>query len=254
MTIKKTILITGAAARIGKFIATHFAENGWNVGIHYNTSKEAAESLVDELTSKNLSAACFQANLAVEETYLDLAERVHAQFGTLHCLINNASFFEYDSVKTTTRESWNQHLETNLRAPFVLSQAFQAQLPEDIDGNIINILDQRVWNLTPHYTSYTVSKAALWTLTQTMALACAPRIRVNAIGPGPTLANPKQTQHHFDNQCKNVPLEKGPELIEITHAIDFILESSSMTGQMLALDGGQHLGWAFPDQKISEFD
>lgn len=254
MKPKKTILITGAATRIGKFIATHFAENGWSVAIHYNTSKQAAETLVHELTTKNLSIACFQANLASENSYSDLIERVNNKFGPLHCLVNNASSFEYDSAQTVTRKSWDFHMETNLRAPFVLSQKFQAQLPQVTDGNIINILDQRVWNLTPHFISYTLSKAGLWALTQTLSLAFAPYIRVNAIGPGPTLMNSNQTKKHFDSQCKNLPLEKGPELIEIAKAIEFIISTPSITGQMLALDGGQHMGWVFPNQKVSEFD
>lgn len=251
---KKTILITGAAQRIGKFVATYFAEAGWNVAIYYNASKSAAENFVTELNSKGLSSACFQADLSLENSYLNLMDQVNLKFGTVHCLVNNASLFEYDSIITATRKSWDSHLETNLRAPFVLSQKFQAQLRQGIEGNIINIIDQRVWNLTPHFVSYTLSKAGLWTLTQTLALALAPNIRVNGIGPGPTLANAKQTQEHFANQCKNIPLERGPELIEIAKGIEFIISTPSMTGQMIALDGGQHMGWAFPNHKTSEFD
>ena len=149
---------------------------------------------------------------------------------------------------SATRTSWDAHIETNLRAPFVLIQAFAGQLPEPASGNVVNILDQRVWNLTPGFVSYTVSKAGLWTLTQTLALALAPRIRVNGIGPGPTLPSPRQTPEHFAEQCASTPLGIGTTPEEICRALRFILAAPAMTGQMIALDGGQHLSWAPPRQ------
>ena len=166
-------------------------------------------------------------------------------------LVNNASRFERDEWNDATRASWDAHLEPNLRAPFVLIQAFAAQLPEDSLGVVVNLVDQRVWNLTPHFTSYTLSKAALWTLTQTLALSLAPRIRVNAIGPGPTLPSPRQTPQQFEQQCAEMPLKRGTTPDEIAEALRFILAAPSMTGQLITLDGGQHLCWA-PANKTPE--
>ena len=144
---------------------------------------------------------------------------------------------------TATRESWDAHIEINLRAPFVLIQDMARRLPPDAEGLVVNMIDQRVWNLTPHFVSYTISKAGLWTLTQTLAMAFAPRIRVNAIGPGPVLPSPRQSQEQFDRQVASVPLQRGPSLDEIGRALCFLLSAGSMTGQMVALDGGQHLNW-----------
>ncbi|NBT86186.1 MAG: SDR family oxidoreductase [Alphaproteobacteria bacterium] len=254
MIKQKTLLITGGAKRIGKSITTHFAKQGWNTAIHYNTSKDEALELSNELSTFGTKSAIFQADLSDEASYSTLIKRINNDLGPLDCLINNASSFEYDSVQTADRNSWDLHMETNLRAPFVLSQQFVKQLPDNASGNIINILDQRVWNLTPHFISYTLSKSGLWTLTQTLALALSPKIRVNAIGPGPTLMNHKQSEDHFKKQCQNTPLQKAPELKEIAEAIQFILNAHSLTGQMLALDGGQHMGWAFPNQSISVYD
>ena len=164
----------------------------------------------------------------------------------LTALINNASAFQYDSAETADRESWDAHMEPNLRAPLVLSQALAAQAPAS-GGAIINMIDQRVWNLTEHFISYTASKYALWGMTKQLALALAPKaIRVNGIGPGPTLPSPRQSQEHFDEQVQDTPLKIATPLADICHAVDFILAAPSMTGQMIALDGGQHLNWAAP--------
>src|SRR5262249_30307718 len=158
--------------------------------------------------------------------------QVEAALGPLTCLVNNASAFEMDKIETVTRESWDRHIETNLRAPLVLSQAFAAQLPEGAEGNIVNMLDQRVWKLTPYCLSYTVAKMGLWTLTRTLALALAPRIRVNGIGPGPTLPSPRQSDAQFRAQTAAVPLGHGATPEEIAAGILFILSAPSMTGQM----------------------
>jgi NAD(P)-dependent dehydrogenase (short-subunit alcohol dehydrogenase family) len=166
------------------------------------------------------------------------------------CLVNNASVFETDTATTVTRESWDAHMETNLRAPFVLMQAFAAALPDGAQGNVVNIIDERVWNLTPYFVSYTVSKVGLWALTQTMALALAPRIRVNAIGPGPTLPSPRQSAAQFERQWAAMPLRRGTTPAEICAALRFILAAPAMTGQMIALDGGRHLGWTHPGAAI----
>ncbi len=154
--------------------------------------------------------------------------------------------FENDLALSATRESWDRHLETNLRAPFVLMQEFARQLPATAEGAVVNLLDERVWSLTPYFVSYTVSKAALWALTRSMALALAPRIRVNGIGPGPTLPSPRQSEEQFRRQSEAMPLKHGTSPEEIAQAVRFILAAPAMTGQMIALDGGQHLGWAQP--------
>ncbi|HVI53294.1 MAG TPA: SDR family oxidoreductase [Candidatus Sulfotelmatobacter sp.] len=240
----KTALVTGAAHRIGRAVALRLARDGWAVAVHYNRSAEAALSLTDEIVALGAQAIALQADLASEDDVLTLVPRAVEALGPLGCLINNASLFEHDSALTATRASWDAHMETNLRAPFVLTQSFAAQLPEDSEGLVVNLIDQRVWNLTPHFTTYTLSKAGLWALTQTLALALAPRIRVNAIAPGPTLPSPRQTQEQFDQQCASMPLKRGTSPDEIAEAVHFTISSGSMTGQLIALDGGQHLCWA----------
>jgi NAD(P)-dependent dehydrogenase (short-subunit alcohol dehydrogenase family) len=243
---KKSVLITGAGKRIGKAIALDLAAQGWDVAVHYFTSKDDADDVVDEITRRGGRAVAVQANLALEAETAGLVPAAVEQLGPLTALINNASVFERDEIDSADRESWDRHMETNLRAPFVLSQAFARQLPAEEHGCIVNILDQRVWSLTPHFISYTLSKAGLWTLTQTLAMALAPRIRVNGIGPGPTLKNDRQSEEHFTAQWENVPLQRPTAPEEICHAIRFILDAPALTGQMIALDGGEHLGWAQP--------
>jgi NAD(P)-dependent dehydrogenase (short-subunit alcohol dehydrogenase family) len=243
---KKSVLITGAGKRIGRAIALDLASLGWGVAVHYFTSKEDADDVVAEITRQGGRAVAVQADLGVEAETSRLIPEAIERFGPLTALINNASVFERDEIDNADRKSWDRHMETNLRAPLVLSQAFARQLPPDERGCIVNILDQRVWNLTPHFTSYTLSKAGLWTLTQTLAMALAPRIRVNGIGPGPTLKNDRQSEEHFAAQWENVPLQRPTAPEEICHAIRFILDAPAMTGQMIALDGGEHLGWAQP--------
>jgi NAD(P)-dependent dehydrogenase (short-subunit alcohol dehydrogenase family) len=243
---KKSVLITGAGKRIGRAIALDLASQGWGVAVHYFTSKGDADDAVAEITRQGGRAVAVQANMGVEAETSSLVPAAVEQLGPLTALINNASVFERDEVDSADRESWDRHMETNLRAPFVLSQAFARQLPAEESGCIVNILDQRVWSLTPHFTSYTLSKAGLWTLTQTLAMALAPRIRVNGIGPGPTLKNDRQSEEHFTAQWENVPLQRPTAPEEICHAIRFILDAPALTGQMIALDGGEHLGWAQP--------
>lgn len=240
----KNVLITGAAHRIGRTVALALAKDGWGVAVHYNHSFEAAQRLVDEIEAVGGRAVALPADLAKEDDVWTLVPSAVEALGPLGALINNASLFEHDTPMTTTRASWDAHMETNLRAPFVLTQSFAAQLPEDSDGAVINIIDQRVWNLTPHFTTYTLSKAGLWTLTQTLGMALAPRIRVNAVGPGPTLPSPRQSQEQFDRQCDSMPLKRGTTPEEVADAVRFLINAPAMTGQMIALDGGQHLCWA----------
>jgi NAD(P)-dependent dehydrogenase (short-subunit alcohol dehydrogenase family) len=248
MSIPRTALITGAARRIGRAIALDLAQHGWTVALHYNRSSEDAQSAQDAIKAKDGRAMLFQANLAQESETNRLFDDVQRQLGPVGLLVNNASQFERDDAASVTRESWDVHMEVNLRAPFVLSQHMAAALPDGADGVIVNILDQRVWNLPPGFTSYTLSKAGLWTLTQTLALALAPRIRVNAIGPGPTMPSARQTETQFALQQASVPLKHGAPPEEVCQAVQYIVNARSMTGQMIALDGGQHLGWAHPGE------
>lgn len=243
----RTVLITGAARRIGRALALDFAAQGWNVGVHYASSKEDAAELVEEIIRSGGRAAALQADLNDPMAAENLIPACEAELGTLSCLINNASRFEKDSVLEMSEDGWNAHQHVNLRAPVFLTKAFADALPEGHSGNVINIIDQRVWRLTPEFFSYTLSKSALWTATQTMAQALAPRIRVNAIGPGPALPSKRQNTASFSRQQKSVLLQRGPELDEICAAAKFIIQTPSMTGQMIALDGGQHLAWQTPD-------
>lgn len=243
----RSALVTGASARIGRAVAISLASQGWTVAVHHNESANGAEETAEAITAAGGTACIVQADLRDESQAQGLLDKVAQAVGPITCLINNASAFEYDDVRSADRESWDLHMEVNLRAPFVLAQSFAAQLPNSQDGNIINMIDQRVLKLTPEFTSYTLSKAALWTMTQTLAQALAPRIRVNGIGPGPTLASKRQNADSFARQIAALPLGKGPEVEEIARAVDFILSMPSLTGQLIAVDGGQHLAWQTPD-------
>ena len=242
----KIALVTGGAKRIGKSIVLRLAENGWSVAVHYRKSAAKAEAVANEVRLRGGRAVTIQADLASEVEVLEIIPKVRATLGPLTLLVNNASVFEMDKADTVTRESWDKHIEANLRAPFVLSQAFARQLPEGEEGNIVNLLDQRVWKLTPYFISYTIAKMGLWTLTRSLALAYAPRIRVNGIGPGPTLPSPRQTDEQFALQSAAMPLGHGATPQEIARCVLYILSAPSMTGQMIALDGGEHLGWQVP--------
>ena len=239
----KAALITGAGRRIGRALAEGLGAAGWAVAIHYHGSKKDAESAAAAIKNSGGTAETLQADLADPAALAGLMTNATDALGPIGCLINNASIFERDDMSTATADSWDAHMKVNLRAPFLLSQAFAKRFSGDERGTIINIVDERVWHLTPHFTSYTVSKAGLWTLTQTMAIALAPRVRVNAIGPGPTLPSTRQSQAQFDAQCESMPLHRGTTPAEICAAARFILSAPAMTGQMIALDGGQHLGW-----------
>ena len=240
----KAALVTGGALRIGRAVVEALAEDGWSVAIHYRSSGDAASDLAREIGAAGGRAVALDADLSNEAESETLVSRAIEALGPLGCLVNNASVFELDLAETATRASWDRHMEPNLRAPLVLTQAFAAALPADKGGLVINLLDQRVWNLTPYFLSYTISKSALWTLTRTLALALAPRVRVNGIGPGPTLPSPRQSQAQFDRQCATMPLGRGALPREVADTVRFFLACKSITGQMVALDGGQHLGWA----------
>lgn len=245
-TYPRTALVTGAAKRVGRAIALGLAADGFAVAVHHNSSAVEADALVKEIKTAGGSAIAVSCDLADEEQTAGLIPHVNAALGPLGLLVNNASLFERDEALDTTREGWDAHMAINLRAPFALTQAFARQLPADQHGNVVNLLDERVLNLTPHFTSYTVSKSALWTLTQTLALALAPRIRVNGIGPGPVLPSPRQTEAQFTRQYTALPLQRPSSPEEIFAAVRFILAAPSMTGHIILLDGGQHLGWSQP--------
>ncbi len=237
-------LVTGGAQRLGRAIALALAEAGHPVAVHCRQSEAQAQALVAEIQARGARAAVLVADLADEAATAGLIGRASAALGPVGVLVNNASTFERDEWDTVDRASWDAHLEPNLRAPFLLIQAFARALPPGVEGNVINLLDQRVWSLTPHFVSYTVSKAALWALTQSLALALAPRIRVNAVGPGPALPSPRQSAGQFAEQCAATPLGRGTSPEEVARAVLALLALPAVTGQMIALDGGQHLQWS----------
>jgi NAD(P)-dependent dehydrogenase (short-subunit alcohol dehydrogenase family) len=243
-------LVTGGAKRIGRAIALTLARNGWKVAVHFHGSAAAAADLVDEITKAGGTAMALQADLSREAEVTTLLPAVEQALGPVTLLVNNASVFDMDTINTVTRDSWDQHIETGLRAPLVLIQALAERLPRGAKGNVINMLDERVWALTPYFLSYTVAKSGLWALTRTLALALAPRVRVNGIGPGPTLPSPRQSEEQFQEQWRRMPLGRGTTPEEIARAVAFILTSPAMTGQMIALDGGQHLGWVVPTRRL----
>jgi NAD(P)-dependent dehydrogenase (short-subunit alcohol dehydrogenase family) len=243
-TIPRLALVTGGAQRIGRSIALALARSGFDIALHYGHSAAEAQRMLAEIRSLGRRAEAFQAELELEQSVAALLPAVTAALGPVGVLVNNASRFERDEWDDADRQSWDRHMEANLRAPFVLSQAFARALPADSEGVVVNMLDQRVWSLTPHFISYSLSKAGLWALTQSLALALAPRIRVNGIGPGPALPSPRQSPEHFARQCAGVPLGHGTSPEEVAEAVLAILRLPAMTGQMIALDGGQHLQWS----------
>lgn len=238
--------------RIGSAIATRLATSGFAVAIHYNNSEAEAEASVRTISGAGGTAACFQAALHDPDEVAALIPAVREVLGPVTCLVNNASLFHDDCFRTMTLDKWDAHMNVNLRTPLFLAQAFAEQLPAATTGNILNIIDQRVWRPNPMFFSYTISKAALWNATRTLAQALAPRIRVNAIGPGPVLRSVHQTEEDFDHEWKAMPLAHGTTPEEIAEAVLFILNAPSMTGQMIALDGGQHLLWQTPDIRLKD--
>ncbi len=242
----KAALVTGGAARIGRAIALALGQDGWAVAVHHRASDEAAARTAAEIEAAGGRAVALRADFTREAEVEALVAHAAEALGPLGCLVNNAAVFERDDMGSASRASWERHMAVNLRAPFVLTQAFAAALPAAHTGSIVNLIDQRVWSLTPHFVSYTLSKAGLWTLTRTSALALAPHIRVNALGPGPVLPSARQSAAQFEAQCARTPLQRGASPDEIAAGVRFILASPALTGQMIALDGGQHLGWSIP--------
>jgi len=254
MTPAKTVLVTGAAKRLGRAIALHLASAGWNVAIHYHGSETEAEEVAAAARASGVKAATFKANLSQEEEATGLIARAATELGPLTALVNSASIFENDDWQSASRASWDAHMETNLRAPFVLSQAFARQVPASNNpgGSIVNIVDQRVLKPTPQFISYSLSKAGLYWLTTTLAQALGPNIRVNAVGPGPTMRNVRQSEADFARQRDATVLKRGAEPEDVARAVAYLLNADAVTGQMLAVDGGQHLIWQTPDVRVDE--
>jgi len=248
----KNVLVTGAAKRLGRAIALDLAGAGWNVAVHYHGSAADAESAAAEARKAGVKAAALQADLSREDQTATLVARAAREIGPLTALVNSASLFENDDWRSATRKSWDAHMETNLRAPVKLSQDFAGQLAPGERGNIINIIDQRVLKPTPQFLSYSLSKAGLYWLTTTLAQALGPDIRVNAVGPGPTLRNARQSEEDFARQRDATVLGHGAEPADVCAAIRYLLEAPAVTGQMLAVDGGQHLIWQTPDVQVTE--
>ncbi|MGO7592602.1 SDR family oxidoreductase [Rhizobium leguminosarum] len=243
----RSALITGAAKRIGRAIAEDLAANGFSVAIHANGSIGEGEELVAELRRKGYRATALQADLTDIDETGELITRASEALGPLDLLVNNASVFQHDSARSFNAATWALHFDLHVRAPSILAAAFAQQMPAEAAGLIVNIIDQRVWALRPSFYSYTLSKSALWTATQTLAQALAPRIRVNAIGPGPSMPSERQAMEDFQAQVSALILQRGPALGEFGQTIRFLYDTPSITGQMIALDGGQHLAWQTPD-------
>jgi len=232
-------------------MAIALGADGWDVSVHYRSSKAGAEETAAAIRTHGSKAALVQADLSAEDGTEGLIQQAAAALGgPITLLINSASTFENDSAQAHTRRDWDFHMEANLRAPVHLAQQFASGLPEDMKGLIINMIDQRVWKLTPQFFTYTLSKSALWTATQTLAQALAPRIRVNAIGPGPTLRSVHQSEADFTAEAAATLTGEGSNPEEIIRAMRYLIDASSVTGQMIASDGGQHLMWQTPDAMI----
>lgn len=242
----RVALVTGAANRLGAAMARALAAAGWAVVIHYRGGRDDALALVAQITAAGGQAAALKADLAIRRQRAALIGKAAALFGPLTLLVNNASSFEPDSVADLDEDLWDRHLAIHLEAPAFLARDFAAQLPPDVQGNIVNIIDERVLHLTPNYFSYTLSKAALWTMTQTMAQSLAPRIRVNAIGPGPTLKEKGQSQAAFDRSQASAPLGYAADAGDVCDALMYLLGARSVTGTMLTVDGGKHIDFPAP--------
>ncbi|MDX1292257.1 MAG: SDR family oxidoreductase [Hyphomonas sp.] len=244
-------LVTGAGARLGRAMAEALGEDGWNVIVHYNASADGAEATAATIRKAGGKAVTRQADLTNEEQAGDLILHALEHIGQpVTLLVNSASVFDEDTLTSHTRESWDRHMNANLRAPIHLTQAFADALPRGEKGLVVNMIDQRVWKLTPNFFTYTLSKAALWQATRTLAQALAPNIRVNAIGPGPTLRSQHQTEAEFAAETRATLTQEGSSPEEIVKALRYLVSAASVTGQMIASDGGQHLMWQTPDTQI----
>ena len=243
MTSRGAALVTGGARRIGRALVAAAADAGFDVAIHVRTVDDDAEAAASDVRARGRKAQLIACDLRKESTTVALVGEVEAELGPVTLLVNCASVFEHDAFSDMNRASWDAHMETNLRAPLVLAQAFARRLPAGREGLIVNILDQRVWRPTPEFFSYSLSKAALWEATRMMAQALAPRIRVNGVGPGPTLASIHQDQAAFEAEAKATLLQRPVDPAQVAGALRYLIDANAVTGQMIAVDSGQHLAW-----------
>ncbi len=252
----KRALITGAADRLGRAMALALADQGIDIAVHYNGSEAKARATCGDIASRGARAVALQADLRSKSATRELVASASDKLGgPLDILINNASAFEYDTIEDASDENWDLHMQANFQAAFILTQDFSKQAPKasgDLGSRIanaaiINMLDQRIRKLTPAFMTYSLSKHGVWAMTQTTAQALAPDIRVNAIGPGPTIRATRQSDAHFNHQRANTILERGSDPEDIVEAMLYLLSAKSVTGQLICVDGGQHLGWRTPD-------
>jgi NAD(P)-dependent dehydrogenase (short-subunit alcohol dehydrogenase family) len=245
--MNKSILITGSSQRIGKAVCLYFAKKGWNIAIHFNKSKKKAEILKKEIERYGVKCVYIQGNLLNAKIIKGLIASVKKKLGNIDCIINNASIFNNDSILNFSKKSWNEHIKINLFAPAIFIKEFSKIKNPSQNKSIINILDQRIFKLTPYFFSYTISKTGLHILTKTAAMKLAPKIRVNAIAPGPVFKNIRQTQKHFNKQSKNTLLGKSVKIEDICKTAYLFANSKTITGQVIAVDSGQSLNWKTPD-------
>ncbi len=251
--IGRAALVTGAGRRLGEAMARALGAAGFDVAVHYRSSRDEAAEVAEDIAKSGVKARPVGADLSKEADVSTLIARAAEAIGPLSLLVNSASVFEEDDIRSMTRESWDAHMETNLRAPLKLTQDFAAQAPAGVDNLVVNLIDQRVLKLTPQFLSYTTSKAALFALTKTLAQALGPQgVRVNAIGPGPTLRNKRQSEADWRAQNAATALGRGAEPDDIVGALMFLVGARAVTGQMIAVDGGQHLAWRTPDVLVTE--
>lgn len=243
----RTALVTGGARRIGLAIVSDLAAHGWAVAIHCNRSAQDGEAIAAAIREAGGEAVVVRGDLTDMAAVRRLLPQAAESLGPVTLLVNNAALYRPDAVGALDEETWQRQFAVNLQAPVFLAEAFAAQLPGGAEGNIVNLVDQRVWKLTPKMTSYTLTKSALWAATRTLAQALAPRVRVNAIAPGPTLPNERGGEAGLSGEAGGVLLERRVDLADFGRAVRFLVETRSMTGQMLALDAGQHLAWQTPD-------
>ena len=244
---QKNVLVTGAAKRLGRAIALELAGQGWSVAVHHRESKIEAEETAAAIREMGVSAIVVVADLGNEDEAGRLVAEAAADLGPLSALVNNASIFEHDTISTMSRESWEAHMAVNLRAPVLLAQEFAGQLSDNKHGVIVNLLDQRVFKPTPEFLSYGVTKAGLHWLTTTLAQGLAPRIRVNAVAPGPTLPSARQSKEHFERQSSSTLLGHGASPEDVAAAVRYLIDAQTVTGQTIVVDGGQHLAWRSAD-------
>lgn len=250
-------LVTGAGVRLGRAMALYLGARGYDVAVHYATSAVAADDVVAQLRGMGRRAGAVQADLLDEDATQGVIPRaMEVLGGPVTVLVNNASIFDYDNIRTATRASWDRHMESNLRAPFVLTQGMAAHIPDAVQdengeqvaqGLIVNMIDQRINKPTPEFMSYTLAKMGLWALTRTAAQGLAPHVRVNAIGPGPTLQGARQSAAHFAAQRQSTILQRGAHPADVTAALGYFIDAPGVTGQIICTDGGQHLAWQTPD-------